>query len=198
MLQDRIIGAFTFRKGVYAEVENDASFTQTAWIIVIVVAALSQLGSTTHALHQAGGGVGRWIGSAIGGTLAAVIGFAVAAAIIAWAGRTFFDAQTDFNEMVRVLGLAYVWNVISLLGVVGAISPTLTCVVSPALLIGAILGIVAWFIAVREALDLDWTKTVGALILGLVAYIVILAIVSAVLVALGLAAVGVGALFAGA
>jgi len=27
MLTDRIIGAFTFRKGIYAEVEKDASFT---------------------------------------------------------------------------------------------------------------------------------------------------------------------------
>jgi hypothetical protein len=35
---DRIIGALTFRKGVYAEVEKDKSFYQSAWIIVIVVA----------------------------------------------------------------------------------------------------------------------------------------------------------------
>ena len=42
---DRIIGAFTFRKGVYAEVEHDASFTTTAYIIVAIVAILNQLGA---------------------------------------------------------------------------------------------------------------------------------------------------------
>ena len=45
MLMNRIIGAFTFRKGVYAEVESDTAFTQTAWLIVAVVAFLSALGS---------------------------------------------------------------------------------------------------------------------------------------------------------
>ena len=45
MLINRIIGAFTFRKGVYAEVEEDTSFTTTAWILVAVVAFLNQLGS---------------------------------------------------------------------------------------------------------------------------------------------------------
>ena len=44
MVMDRIIGAFTFRKGIYAEVEKDASFTRTAWIIVAVVAFLNELG----------------------------------------------------------------------------------------------------------------------------------------------------------
>ena len=34
MLTERIIGAFTFRKGVYADVEQDTSFTTTAWMIV--------------------------------------------------------------------------------------------------------------------------------------------------------------------
>ena len=45
MLIERIIGAFTFRKEVYAEVERDTSFTNTAWVLVAVVALLNQLGS---------------------------------------------------------------------------------------------------------------------------------------------------------
>ena len=32
VLTNRILGAFTFRNGVYAEVEYDSSFTKTAWI----------------------------------------------------------------------------------------------------------------------------------------------------------------------
>ena len=49
MLINRIIGAFTFRKGVYAEVEKDTAFTMTAWILVAVVAFLNQLGSAASA-----------------------------------------------------------------------------------------------------------------------------------------------------
>lgn len=195
MLQDRIIGAFTFRKGVYEEVEKDTSFTQTAWVLVVVIAFLAQLGSRSWLVQTAGRGFGSYVTSVIGNTIGAVVGFAVAAFIISWSGRTFFEAQTDFNEMVRVLGLAYVWNVVSLLGIVGILSTTLACVISPLAVIGGILGFVAWLIAVREALDLDWTKTIGALILGLVAYIVVWAIIGLVLGALGIAAVGFTSLF---
>ena len=38
---DRIIKALTFKTEVYAEVENDATFTSTAWIIVVVVSLLT-------------------------------------------------------------------------------------------------------------------------------------------------------------
>ena len=57
MLVDRIIGAFTFRPGVYSEVEEDSTFTKTAWIIVAVVAFLNQLGS------QATSDLARWLSS---------------------------------------------------------------------------------------------------------------------------------------
>ena len=61
MLTDRIIGAFTFRKEVYKEVERDATFTNTAWVLVIVVAFLNQLGS------QVSENLGHWVlGAAVG------------------------------------------------------------------------------------------------------------------------------------
>ena len=44
-MMERIIGAFTFRKEVYQEVEKDTTFHPTAWMIVAVVAFLSQLGA---------------------------------------------------------------------------------------------------------------------------------------------------------
>ena len=70
MLMQRIIGAFTFSKGVYKDVEHDASFTSTAWIIVIVVALLSQLG--TYGFGDS------WLLATLFGTVAAVVGFAIA------------------------------------------------------------------------------------------------------------------------
>ena len=49
MMVERIIAAFSFRKGIYKEVEEDQSFTNSAWIIVSVVALLSSFGS--NAVH---------------------------------------------------------------------------------------------------------------------------------------------------
>ena len=40
-MMDRFMKVFTFKTGVYKELEDDASFTQTAWMIVAAVAFLS-------------------------------------------------------------------------------------------------------------------------------------------------------------
>jgi hypothetical protein len=125
MLTERIIGAFTFRKGVYAEVESDTTFTQTAWIIVVVVAFLNQLGS------NASTNILNWLGGAVIGTIFAVIGFAVGALVINWIGGALFNADVTFDELVRTLGLAYVWQIIGFLGVVSAFSTALQCILAP-------------------------------------------------------------------
>jgi hypothetical protein len=180
---DRIVGAFTFRKGVYREVEEDTSFTGTAWLLVAVVAFLSQLGANAAADSFVG-----WLLGAILSTLFALIGFAVGVLVINFVGRTFFSAQVTFEELVRTLGLAYVWNVIGVIGVLAAFSPALACVLAPAGLIATILGIVAWFIAVKEALDLDWVGTIVTVVLGWIAIFLVTAVAGLILAALGLGA----------
>ncbi len=182
MLTDRIMGAFTFRRDVYGEVENDPAFTQVAWLIVVVVGFLNQLGA-----HVSRSPI-RWIGGAIVGTLFVVIGFAVACAVINWVGRELFKAQVTNDELVRTLGLAYVWNIIGFIGILAAFSSVLACILAPALIIGGLLGLVAWFVAAKEALDLDWGQTIITVIVGWIILVVILAISGIILGALGLAA----------
>jgi len=184
MLTDRIIGAFTFKKATYAEVEKDTSFTQTAWIIVAVVSFLSQLGSS------ASRNIGHWLIGSIVGTIFAVVGFALAAFVIAWVGRAVFKADVTFEEMVRTLGLAYVWNVVGVLGVLAVLSDALSCLLAPALFAGAILGLIAWFVAAKEALDLEWVQTIITVIIGWIVLFVVLAIAGAVLGLLGVTARG--------
>lgn len=181
MLAERIIGAFTFRKGVYAEVEKDPSFTTTAWLLVTVVAFLNQLGSNAPlpsaeelpealgAIPLTGGGIGTWLGASMVGTVFAVIGFAVGASITDWVARTVFKADVSFDELVRTLGLAYIWQVVGLLGVLGVVSPTLSCLAAPLGIAVALLGLCAWFVALKEALDLDSAQTIATVILGWVA-----------------------------
>jgi hypothetical protein len=183
---DRIIGAFTFRSGVYADVEQDSSFTSTAWLIVAVVSLLNQLGSRTFDTF------GNWLLGAIVGTIFAVLGFALATYIINLVGRVVFKADVNFNELLRTVGLAYVWQVVGFLGIVGAFSVALQCIVSPALVIGVILWLVASFIAAKEALDLEWLQTIITVFLGWLAYMVVLALTGIVLAAIG---IGGAALF---
>jgi hypothetical protein len=189
MLTDRIIGAFTFRREVYKEVERDTAFTQTAWLLVIGVAFLNQLGT------QASRRPLPWLIGAIVGTLFAVIGFAMGAFIINWVGRVVFNADVTFEELVRTLGLAYVWNVVGVVGVLAALIPALACVLAPGRIVAWVLGLIAWFVAVKEALDLEWVQTIVTVILGWIALFVIMLIAGLVLGALGLGAAALGGRF---
>jgi len=190
MLVNRIIGAFTFRKGVYAEVENDTAFTTTAWLLVAVVAFLNQLGTA------ASSNLVNWLLGAVVGTIFAILGFAVGALVINWVGRAVFHAEVSFEELVRTLGLAYVWNVVGVFGVLAAISQALSCILAPIMVIAVLLMIAAWFIAAKEALDLEWLQTIVTVFLGWVALLVVsLVIGGLVLGAFGLGAAVAGGLF---
>jgi hypothetical protein len=188
MLTDRIISAFTFRREVYKEVERDTTFTQTAWLLVIVVAFLNQLGS-----NAPDNLVGWLIGSVVG-TIFAVIGFAVGAFIVNWVGRVVFNAEVTFEELIRTLGLAYVWNVVGVVGVLAGFSDALSCLLAPALFVAWIAGLISWFVAAKEALDLEWVQTIVTVILGWLALFVIMLIAGAVLGLLGLTAAALGGL----
>jgi len=170
MLVKRIAGAFLFRKEVYGEVEKDKSFTATAWLLVVVVSFLSKFGSLAHLGF---GSFGRWLLGAIVSTVFAVVGFTVGAWAVSWVGKALFKADVTFEEMVRTLGLAYVWNAVGVLGVVSAIAVPLACLLAPVTIISAVLGLIAWLIAAKEALDLDWLQTGITLVVGWIVSLVI-------------------------
>jgi hypothetical protein len=186
MLTNRIIGAFTFRKGVYAEVEQDDTFTGTAWILVIVVAFLNQLGS------YASDDLFDWVIGAGIGWLTAVIGFAVAVAVINWVGKAIFNAEVTFNELVRTMGLASVWTAVGVLGVIAAFSTALSCLLGPIIVISWVALVVAWFVAVHEALDLGWGQTIITVIVGFIPWAIIMALTGVLLTLLDLTASGIG------
>ena len=189
MLTNRIIGAFTFRKGIYAEVEGDTNFTRTAWIIVVVVAFLNQIGSNANA------DILSWLGGAVVGTIFAVLGFAVGALVINWVGRAVFKADVTFDELVRTLGLAYVWRVVGFLGVLTAPFGFLGCLTAPIYIAAFILGLIAWFVAAKEALDLEWGPTIITVVLGWLALLAIMIVTAVVLGILGFTAGLIGGAF---
>ena len=185
---DRIIGALTFRREVYAEVEKDAAFSTTAWILVVVVAFINQLGAAASRDL-----LGWWFG-AVAGTVFAVIGFALGAFVISLVGRAAFNAEVTFEEMVRTLGLAYVWQVVGVFGILGVLAPALGCLTGAALLVAALLGLVAWFLATKEALDLEWLQTIVTVIIGWLVVAAIMVAGGIVLGLLGFGAAGLGGL----
>ncbi len=189
MLTNRIIGAFTFRREVYAEVEQDATFTSTAWILVVVASFLNQLGSNASA------DVVRWLIGAVAGTIVVVISFALGALVINWVGRTLFKAEVTFEELVRTLGLAWVWYAVGFLGVLSAFSEALRCVLTPALIVAGILSLIAWLVATKEALDLDWGQTIVTVFLGFFVQALIISVAGVVLALLGLGAFALGGAF---
>ena len=189
MLTDRIIGVFTFRSGVYKGVEEDTTFTTTAWLLVIVIGFLNQLGS--HASRN----LINWLGSAVVGTVIVIIGFAVGAFIVNWVGRTVFNAEVTFDELVRTLGLAYAWNIVGVIGALAAFSTALSCLLTTVTVLAAIAGLIAWLVAAKEALDLEWVQTIVTVFLGWVVMAIITIVIGGfVLGLLGLGAAAVGVL----
>ncbi|NMB62079.1 MAG: hypothetical protein GYA18_07040 [Chloroflexi bacterium] len=186
MMVERIIAAFSFRKGIYKEVEEDQSFTNSAWIIVSVVALLSSFGSNAVALRSS---FGSWFIGSIFRAVFMIAGFALGCFIINWVSNKLFNADTNFNELVRTLGLAYVWNGVSFLSIISAISPALSCVTGIFTFAGVIAGLVAWVFAAREALDLEWGETILTIVIAAVGQGILLWLSGLILAALGL---GVG------
>ncbi len=189
MLVERIIGAFTFRRQVYADVERDTTFTMTAWLLVAAIAFLNQL--FTHASTQ----VLSWLGGTIVGTIWSVFAFAVAAYIMNWMGRALFKAGVTFGELVRTLGLAYVWGIVGVIGVLAGLSDALTCLFVPALVVGWVMLVVSWFVAAKEALDLELGQTLVTVALGWLVFGVIMAVGSWLLKLIGWTAAGVWSMF---
>jgi hypothetical protein len=188
MLTKRIIGAFTLRKSVYAEVEKDTSFTTTAWILVVVVAFLSQLGSFASSSEPLG-----WLIGAIVGTILAFIGFVVGALVVNWAGRIIFKADVRFNELVRTLGLAYVWQVVGILGLPIAFLDVFSGELYMIEVLATVMLIISWVLAAKEALDSGWLQTGFTVLLGWIAQFLITTFITAfVLGLLGLFADALG------
>jgi len=87
------------------------------------------------------------------------------------------------------------WIAFLFVGILALISSTLVCLLSPVLFLGALLGFIAWLIAIKEALDLDWPQTIITLAIGLVVNIFVSILAGIVLGIFGLSAAGLFSLF---
>lgn len=127
MLTDRLVGALSFKNGVYAETAKDEGFTGPAWGLIVLTAVVGALVSQTAA------GAGYSLSGAIIYSAFFSAGFAFLVFLVHIVSVSFFKGTASYVEMLRAAGLALVWslaaNVFNLLGsVTPVLGSALTCV----------------------------------------------------------------------
>lgn len=97
--------------------------------------------------------------------VSAFVGWLIWSALTYWIGTSLFDGTADLGEMLRVIGFAYAPQALAIIPCLGA-------------LVGGLWSLVAGFVAVRQGLDLDNTKTFITIIVGFLAYVAFSAVLS--------------------
>jgi hypothetical protein len=159
-LINRVMRVLRFDASVYREVAADANALPQALTLVVAAAVLSGLGNFGQLGTQTIVGV---LVLVVLGTLGSLIGYALYAGVAALVAQNVFQGKTNFQEMARTLGFAYVWNGLGILSIIPCVGPFMA-------LLGNLVAIVAGVIALRESAEFDTTKAViTAVVAGVVA-----------------------------
>lgn len=155
----RILGVFQLDVQTFEDIEHDTTATGQAAGVVAIAAVCQAIGRSISA-GLSGGGTGV---SFLAVLVAAFVGWVIWAALTYWIGTSLFEGEADLGEMLRVIGFAQAPLILAIIPCLGA-------------LVGGIWALVAGFIAIRQGLDLDNTKTFITIVVGFLAYVVIAAI----------------------
>ena len=86
------------------------------------------------------------------------------------------------------------WNAAGILGILGGF---LTCILWPVRVATWVALVISWFLAVKEALDLEWVPTVVTVVLGWIVIFVVQMVTGVILAALGIAGAGIAGALGG-
>lgn len=150
-IMQRLMRIIQFDEDVWEEIEYDEEAETEAAAVVVIAALLSALGA---AIARAS--VGVFILQLLS---VIAVSWLLWSAVTMLVGTQLFDAQTDFREMIRMLGYA---NAPLALGILSPI-PCLGAIIG---LVGSLLALVLGFLALRQALALDTGKTIITIIIG--------------------------------
>jgi hypothetical protein len=169
-ITNRMIRAARLEVPLYEEVEADRTATNQALLVVVLVAIASGLG--TGIASSMGGGSGfAFVAKLITGLLSALVGWAVWSYVVYFVGTRFFGGTATYGELLRTLGFAESPSVLLIFSFVPVIGGILSLVV-------AVWTIVCSFIATRQALDIDNAKTFFTILIGAVALIIVITVLS--------------------
>jgi hypothetical protein len=185
-ITSRMVRAARLEVPLYEEVEADTTATNQALMVVLAVAIATGIGQAIGATIE--GNSAALVGRLIGGILNGLIGWAIWSYVIYFVGTRFFGGTATYGELLRTLGFAESPSVLLILSFVPVVGGILALVVG-------IWTIVASFIATRQALDLDNTKTFLAILVGFIALIIVLFAVALIVGLIFGAGAAVGRLF---
>jgi len=165
---NRMMRAARLEVPLYEEVEADLTATNQALLVVVLVAVARGIGSGLTS-----GAPGGLIGGLIAGLLSALIGWAVWSYVVYFVGTRFFGGTATYGELLRTLGFADAPGVLLILGFIPVLGGILSVVV-------LIWTLVTSFIATRQALDIDNTKTAFTIVIGIVALAIVFTIIGVI------------------
>ncbi|MFO8037244.1 MAG: Yip1 family protein [Anaerolineales bacterium] len=169
---DRVLRAAKLDVDFFKEAEADPSLNQEALMVIVLVSAISAVGSFISGLM--GGKIGAALIALIITVILGVVNYYIWGYLTHFIGSSLFDATSEPGEVLRVLGYASGPRVLGFFSFI-------PCVGGLVGLIGAIWALVAGFIGVREALDLDTGKTLITVIIGWAVIMIITFAVSSII-----------------
>lgn len=157
-MTDRMIGAAMLDVATYEDVEHDQTATGQAAAVVGIVAVARGIGS-----------LGAGLDAFVAGILMAYVGWLLWSGVTYVIGDELLGGDATWGEVLRAVGFAHTPGVLAVVGFV----PLLGWLVA---LAASVWVLVAGFIGLRQALDLNNVKTLITVVLGWIAMVVVMAI----------------------
>ncbi len=159
---DRMIRVAKLDRSVFAEVEQDPAALTQAVMVVAIVAIAGVIGS----LGRPGPGI-------LGALIEAFFYWFLWSYLTSYVGRSLYKAQVTPQETLRTLGFATAPRVLSIFRLIPVFGWLFVVA-------GALLSLVAGFLAAQEALDLDTGSTLVTIVISWL----VAALISAILLVL--------------
>jgi hypothetical protein len=153
-LFDRVVGIFRLDRICFEEIEHDKNATLQAFLIVVMVSLVSSLGSGIGASLRSQSFFGSFFVSLVWSFL----GWLLWSVVSHLVGTALFGGKGSLIGMLRVVGYAYVPQLLGIIPCIGGI-------------IGWIWSLLAGFVAVRQGLDLDNFKSFLTIAIGFLVYV---------------------------
>ena len=171
----RMIGAARFERETYRQIAaDDTAMVQAAGVVVL--GALAGGASAALSVSLAGGEAGGFATWLIISTLLVLLGWVTWSGVTWFVGTRVMHSQATFGEVARSLGFAQSPSLLRIFGFV----PILGGLVQVA---ASFWGLATGFYAIRETFRLETRDTIVTVIVGFIAYTIIVVVIGAGLIA---------------
>jgi hypothetical protein len=164
---ERMLGAARLERATYEELEQDRTATGHALGVVVLSAVATGIG------------VGAGVRGVLVNAVAAVVLWAIWAALVYWVGTKLLpeqDTRADWGELARTVGFAQAPGVLRVLAIIPILGDLVRAAVDVWVLIATV-------VAVRQALDYrSLPRAVGVCLIGWGLQIVVFAVLRRALV----------------